>query len=375
MNMVFDLAKARRTMQEEGIDCIITTSHDNTYYSTGSSILTRIHLRRLAAAFFPLDGDPVFGVHANEEMATRSTSWIKDIRTYAGGEWEPLKSIDFVADVLREKGLEQARIGMELLDFPSLCLDHLRRLLPSAEFVDIEHIFNKMRAVKSAEELELLSVGNMATAKAITIAFEMARPSDTEKEIARNIANLILQYGANRLSPQVWLAAGENIHETHHVPTDYRIKKGDLVHVDTGGFFRGYRSDISRTAVVGEPNDSQLKAYEIAVGAEWAAAEAMTPGATVMDVHNAVKRFYESKGYEYNKAVVGHSIGIACHEFPFLGPSHGDWVLEPGMFFEVEPSISIGKERVHTEDSFIVEKGPAKNVSEYRDISEIQVIR
>jgi Xaa-Pro aminopeptidase len=86
--------------------------------------------------------------------------------------------------------------------------------------------------------------------------------------------------------------------------------------------------------------------------------------------------FYESEGYAYNRAFIGHSLGIGCHEIPFLGPSDGKWVLEPGMFFQVEPSISIGDSRVHTEDSFIVmENGPARNVSEYRDIGEIQVVR
>jgi Xaa-Pro aminopeptidase len=51
-------------------------------------------------------------------------------------------------------------------------------------------------------------------------------------------------------------------------------------------------------------------------------------------------------------------------------------MLEPGMFFQVEPSLTLGHTRVHTEDSFIVRrKGGAKNVSEYRDVSELQRIR
>ncbi len=74
--------------------------------------------------------------------------------------------------------------------------------------------------------------------------------------------------------------------------------------------------------------------------------------------------------------VIGHALGIGCHEYPFLGPSHADWVLEPGMFFQVEPSLALGHARVHTEDSFIVgRKGGARNVSEYRDVSELQRIR
>ena len=372
--MVFDIAKARKMMEEQGIDCTLATSRENVYYSSGSDIETISSLKRLAAIFLPIEGDPVFGVHANEKVTARNSTWIKDMRVYEGGEWEPLKGIDFVASVLKEKGMEKATIGLELFDVPGLCLDHLRKLLPSASFVDCKSIFDKIRSVKTSEELKLLSEANMQTAKAITVAFEMARPGDTERQIGRNMMDLVVEYGSDIVAFIV-LGAGKNIHETHHVPTDYKIKKGDLLHTDFGGWFQGYQTDISRMAVVGKPNSTQVKAYDIAVGAEWATADAMYSGATVMDVHNAVKAFYESKGQEYKRAFIGHSIGIGCHEYPFLGPAHGEWVMEPNMFFEIEPSCTIGDARMHTEDSFVTGKGKAKNVSEYRDISELQVIR
>ncbi len=374
MRTGFDLERARGLMDDRGLGCVVATSHDNVYYATGSDIMTITMLKRLAAAFIPLEGEPTFGVHANEEVTARESTWIGDVRVYEGGEWEPLKPIGFLAGVLSEKGLGESRIGLELLDLPGLCLDHLRRLLPSAEFVDCQPVFDKLRAVKSEEELRLLSEANMATAKAITVAFEMARPGDTEREVARDIMDLTVEYGADQVAFMT-LGAGRNVFETHHVPGEYRMREGDLVHVDFGAYFDGYMSDISRTAVVGEPDEDQLRAYEVSVGAEWAAAEAMRPGATVMDVHEAVKGFYGSEGYEYRRAFIGHGLGIGCHEYPFLGPSHGEWVLEPGMFFQVEPGLTLGRARVHTEDSFVVTDGGAMNVSEYRDVSEIQRIR
>ena len=370
----FDRAKARGLMEERGVDGVVATSHDNVYYSSGSDIMTITMLKRLAAVFLPLDGEPVLGVHANEEVTARESTWIGDVRVYEGGEWEPLVPIRFVADVLREKGLGDARIGVELLDVPGLCLDHLRELIPSAELVDCGPIFDRLRAVKSPGELKLLSEANMATAKAITVAFEMARPGDTEREVARDMIDLTLEYGGDQVAFMA-LGAGGNIFETHHVPGDYRIKQGDMLHVDFGCYFEGYLSDISRMAVVGEPDETQLRAYDIAVRAERAAAEAMRTGATVMDVHKAVEGFYEAEGFRYGRAFIGHGLGIGCHEAPFLGPSHGDWMLEPGMFFQVEPSLTIGHARVHTEDSFMITKGGAANVSEYRDTAELQIIR
>jgi Xaa-Pro aminopeptidase len=375
MRTGFNPAEARSLLEESGLDCAVATSHDNVYYTTHSEIMTISMLKRLAAAFIPLDGDPTFGVHANEIVTARNTTWIGDLRVYEGGEWEPLKPIDFVASILKEKGLARGRIGVELLDIPALCMDHLRKLLPEAEFVDCQHVFDRLRSVKSPEELSHLAKANMATAKAITVAYEMAEPGDTEKEIARDMMSLATEYGADSVAFMTF-GAGPNIFETHHTPGEYRIKEGDLLHVDFGAYFDGYLSDISRMAVVGEPDGDQLRAYEVSVGAEWITAEAMEPGATVLEVHDAVRTYYESQGHEYTRAFIGHGLGIGCHEAPFLGPSHGDWLLKPGMFFQVEPSLTLGRARVHTEDSFIVQtRGGAKNVSEYRDITELQRIR
>jgi Xaa-Pro aminopeptidase len=374
MKTGFDITKARRLMEEEELDCMIATSHDNVLYSSGADLMAINMLKRLTAIILPLKGEPVFCVHANEEALSRNSSWIDDFRVYEGGEWEPLKPVSFIADILIEKGLSRITIGIEMLEIPHLYLDCLQESLPSAKFADCKPIFDRMRAIKSQEELMLLSEANMATAKAITVAFQMARPGDTERKIAENMIKMVYEYGADQVG-FITLGAGENIFEIHHVPGGYTIKNGDFVHVDFGCFFNGYMSDISRVAVVGKPNDMQSKLYDVAVRAEKAVAEAMKEGTRIIEVHQAAKRFYESEGLTYNKAFIGHSLGIGCHEFPFLGPTHGDWVLESCMFFQIEPRVTLGNLTVHTEDSFIVTSAEAKNVSEYQDVTELQIIK
>lgn len=361
-------------IEAKGLDCAIATSQNNVYYASGSNIMTISMLKRLAAIFIPVDNDPVFGVHANEEVTARESTWIDDIRVYEGGEWEPLKSMDFVANMIREKGLDDAKIGVELFDIPALCMDYLRKLLPDAEFIDCQDIFDEMRSIKSPEEIKHLSDANMATAKAITVAYEMARPGDTERDVAQNMMELVVEYGADSVAFMT-MGAGPNIWETHHIPGDYVLKEGDMIHTDFGGNFDGYYSDISRMAVVGEPIEEQLRAYEMAVEVERATAEALVPRVKVIDVHNAVKDLYESKGFKYQRAFIGHSIGIGLHEYPFLGPAHGDWEIKEGMFFQVEPGCTVGKAKIHTEDAFKITDRGAQNVSEYRDVSDLLKIR
>ena len=246
--------------------------------------------------------------------------------------------------------------------------DYVRKILPDAKFVECGVIFDKMRSVKSSEELEILSEANMATAKAMSNAFEAASPGDTEKQIARHIMELIQDYGASRIA-FLNFAAGQNVMEPHHMPGDYRLKRGDLVHVDVGGTWKGYISDISRMAVVGEPSTEQRKAYEVIIKQMWDTAEVMENGATVQTANEAAKQSYESHGFKYPRYFIGHSIGLSGQEVPFLAPFHGDWVLEPGMVLQIESShVASDKIRVHYEDSFVIqEKESALNVSEYVD--------
>jgi Xaa-Pro aminopeptidase len=379
--MILDLLKVRKLMKESGLDCIIATTRENVYYCSGADV-GGMGLR-IMPVILPLDSDPVFLVHpsgsgAGEEKMVRRISWIKDIRTYSGGEWAPLEVWKQIADVIKEKKLNAAKIGLESYYIPYPVLDYLRKeKLPSADFIDAQLIFDKMRSVKSQEEIKILTDINMATAKAMAVAFEMARPGDTESQIAKNMMNLLLEYGAEKIK-NMMLAAGPYISEPHHVSGDYKIKKGDLIHVDGGGFLKGYGSDLSRMAVVGEPSKKQQEAYKVVIKQMRDAADAMRNGVKVIEVHKVAKQSYESQtGTKYPRFFIGHSTGIGGHEYPMLGPFHGDWVLEPGMYFQMEPShVASPDIRVHYEDSVVTQAmGPAKIVSEYRDTSELFVIK
>jgi hypothetical protein len=78
-------------------------------------------------------------------------------------------------------------VGIDRCFLPSLYYDVLCGRLPGVEFVDNQAIFDRLRAVKSPVEVKRLTEANMATARAITEAFEMAKEGDTEREIAMNM--------------------------------------------------------------------------------------------------------------------------------------------------------------------------------------------
>ena len=384
--MTFDLSKARSMMQKDGLECIVATTRQNVYYSTGHNNLSIDSSGRLGAAIFPFNGDPVYCVETNESFEAHKTSPIKDVRIYKeGGEWEPLKPWEFVAEVIEEKRLAKTKIGMEISMYscapagiPAAQVDYLRKLLPNAEILDCGHIFEKMRAVKTQEEIEIMEKAALITGEAVTTALETAEPGQTEKEVLLRIVNLCQEQD---LTGHGYVDAGPNIFTTHHKTSDYKIKKGDIIHIDFGVTSRGYETDVARAAKFGDPDRNETKTYEFATGVMMQVAETLVPGNTVLETHNATKKFYEDRGVQYRlvedqgRDFIGHSLGLAIHEAPFIGLSHSNWVIEPGMIIAIEPRATIGNARVHYEDMFLVTKKGARNISCCRDFTKMLAIK
>lgn len=173
-------------MEGAGIDALVATSPENVYYSSGSNIVTMFLLGRLGFVVLPLDGEPVFGVSSVEVSKAEKTSWIRDVKTYDGADYEPIKGIEFFTSLIKEKGLGESKLGIDRYFLPSLYYDVLCRMLPGVMFLDNQTILDHLRAVKSPIEVKRLSEANMATARVITETFEMAKEGDTEREIAKD---------------------------------------------------------------------------------------------------------------------------------------------------------------------------------------------
>ena len=119
------------------------------------------------------------------------------------------------------------------------------------------------------------------------------------------------------------------------------IQEQDVIILDLGCRYKSYCSDTSRTFFVGEPTDEQRKIYEIVRLAQAAGEAAVKPGATGQDVDRAARRIIEEAGYgKYFFNRVGHGVGIAVHENPYIIEGN-DKPLKPGNVFSIEPGIYI----------------------------------
>ena len=212
-------------------------------------------------------------------------------------------------------------------------------------------VLDPLRSRKDKDELELLREASGMVDKVVYKLIDFIRPGMTERDIMKMIPQFFEEAGCYEMSFGPIVASGPNGSMPHYSGDKRVIEKNDVIILDLGGRHNGYCSDTTRTLFVGAPTDEQKKVYETVRRAQAAGEAAVRPGATGQDVDRAARKVIVDAGYGdffFNR--VGHGIGLAVHESPFIIEGN-DKPLEPGNVFSVEPGIYLpGKFGVRIEN-------------------------
>jgi Xaa-Pro aminopeptidase len=133
------------------------------------------------------------------------------------------------------------------------------------------------------------------------------------------------------------------------------MRRGDLVKMDFGALVDGYRSDMTRTVVLGRAAGWQRDLHALVAAAQEAGRAALRPGVSVVDVDGAARQVVAAAGYgEEFVHGLGHGVGLQIHEAPLLGPT-GTGAVLAGMVVTVEPGVYLpGRGGVRIEDTVVV---------------------
>ncbi len=363
-----NVVRLQENMGRAGLDAILAMSPENVVYTTGCHlILAELLADHPSICVIPREGEPTFVVHGFEEEVARDGTWVSDLRTW-GWHDSPMQVL---GDVLREKGLEGSKIGIEksfwVLDF----YEALHAQVPKATFAGCEEVFDQTKMVKSPEEIEILSRAAVLTAKAIRLAYEMAQPGDTEASIQARIIYNLVKDGAEPLVFE--FSSGANCRRGHRFASLKRIEDGDLIHADAKGRFSGYWADVSRMAVVRKASPEHAQAYEDLLGIEGELIEAMKPGLPLSDIYKTALVAFRRRGLELTLPYIGHSIGTRIHEEPHIGAT-AEEILEPGMILTLEPLCNVSQTKLHVEDMILVTRDGARKLSDHADVSAMYAI-
>jgi Xaa-Pro aminopeptidase len=198
-----------------------------------------------------------------------------------------------------------------------------------------------LREIKDASEIELM--GKAAAMADFALAELLTRfgPGPTEREIARDLDQLVLAAGASGASFETIVASGPNAARPHHSPSDRRLEKGDLVIIDFGAECAGYRSDMTRSFVLGTPTTQQKEMLDAVLGAQQAGVDAVSAGVPASSIDDVCRSSLASVSLDqWFVHGTGHGVGLDIHEAPSVSAT-ATATLAPGHVITVEPGVYI----------------------------------
>jgi Xaa-Pro dipeptidase len=335
-------------MQAAGLDALCVFYPARVAYLTG---FHHIPTERPIALVIGSSGQSVVVVPAVEKEHAESSTAVDQVRVYFEypGAEHPMES---VAAALTEMSARPQRIGADhdgyvpYWGYRGPRLSHLIGVQP----VDCEPIVESLRRVKSSAEIECIQLSCDWAVRAHHRMQGAITTGKTEMECYMPAANeslfeMVQQMpgwrprGLDETGLTCMFVAGRSTAMPHGFVKGHAIQPGDVLVTGAGANIDGYRSELERTMIVGDPTPEQERAFAAMLALQTRAIEVMAPGVPAAEVELAAVRLAEEMGVADNlRHHVGHSIGLEGHEAPFLDRGD-DAVLEPGMVFTVEPGV------------------------------------
>lgn len=349
----YDKLKVR--MEQMGYDVVIAISPDNVLHFAETYIQTQKSIRdRLAIAILPKEADPVMIACIIEENTVEDETWIRDKRYYFEFKESP---IAFMVDALKERGLADKRIGIELDYLTAHYYRELMELLPNANLIPCTEVFNVVRTIKEPEEIKKLQYAAISTREAFERAIEESHVGDLESDLGKRTAKYMIDAGCSGIEFLV-MGTGPRSILVHGLPQDLPMEDGELGRIDVGGLFDHYNSDIARTFTIGTPKPKHVDIFSRMLEAWKTAIDACVIGAPANAPFFAAKKKSEEVGIPFARVHEGHGLGLSVHEYPMLAPGNTT-LLEENMVMCVEHAIHVDGYRYHIEDLIQVTKnGP-----------------
>lgn len=216
----------------------------------------------------------------------------------------------------------------------------LRDLSAIVSVVDEDEHLDQLRRIKDEQEIHLMERAAHIADEALQMVVADGLVGKTEKQIRNQLEYVMRSRGADGPGFSTIVATGINGASAHHEPTDAVVENGHGVVIDMGAEIDGYRSDMTRTVMVGSVGDEYQKMYDIVRQAQQAGLDAVRAGVRGAEVDAAVRVVFSAYGYEHEFTHgTGHGIGLYIHEFPILSPrctavlqAHEVVTVEPGLY-------------------------------------------
>jgi Xaa-Pro dipeptidase len=339
-------------MREHKIDALFLAGGTSMNYFTG---MRWGNSERLFATVVPVSGKsfcicPSFEEDRAREQLNMGPLEDADVLTWHEDE----SPYQLLAVGLQNAKITAGTLGIEERT-PFVFADSLAQASPGVKLVSATPITAGCRMIKSAHELELMTIANRATLAVYEAVFHALTPGMTTRQASGLIDTA---YGQVGFRGEASFEVGAYSALPHGSIAPQAIAEGVPVIMDDGCTVEGYQSDISRTFVLGKATDRMKKVFDIVHRAQRAALETAKPGVACQDVDAAARKVIVDAGfgpdYKFFSHRVGHGIGMDGHEWPYLVRGN-KLALAPSMTFSDEPGIYVpGEFGVRLEDDMYI---------------------
>ncbi|PIQ07360.1 MAG: type I methionyl aminopeptidase [Candidatus Nealsonbacteria bacterium CG18_big_fil_WC_8_21_14_2_50_37_10] len=220
--------------------------------------------------------------------------------------------------------------------------------------------------IKVAEEIEIMAEGGKILAKIMKELEKQVRPGITTKELDKVAEDLILKSGGKCSFKgyqgfPTCLCASINEEIVHAVPSERKLKEGDIISLDLGILYKGFHTDMAVTLPVRIVNPEVQRLIDVTKKALEIGIEKLKPGNYIGDISKAIQKYVEREGFNVVRELCGHGIGRKLHEAPqILNSVSFDEVtvdkvkyqedakikLKEGMVLCLEPMVTVGDWRI-----------------------------
>jgi ectoine hydrolase len=365
------IALARAAMARAGLDALFVEDPSNMAWLTGYDGWSfYVH----QGVILTHEGAPVWWGRNMDANGARRTAWLPEdsLRPYGdqyvqSTERHPMQHL---AGLLKDMGLESARIGVEMENYYFSAKAYITLLeeMPKAHIADATALVNWQRGVKSDEEIAFMRKAARIAEKMIDGAIERARPGLRKNELVAEIyRDAILGTDGNwgdypAIVPMC--PSGADASAPHITWDGAELQTNQCTFFELAGVYRRYHTPFCRTVYLGTPPDEMKRAEAALVEGLEAGLDAARAGNRACDIAHALAAPLERAGIERG-ARCGYPIGLSYP--PDWGErtvslrTEDETVLQPGMTFHFMPGLwsqAWGLEI--TESILITPDGPAE---------------
>lgn len=228
--------------------------------------------------------------------------------------------------------------------------------------------------IKNSRELAIMKEGGKRLIQIFKILLDNAKEGTALKELdqlakdeAKRLKGRPSFLGYKGYPAAICTSVNSGI--VHCIPNGYRLKKGDLLSIDCGFFFKGLHTDAAVSLIIGEDIHGYNSLLQSVYRALLAGTQAIKAGVKVGVISQAIESSLTGSRLTIMRQFVGHGVGRQLHEPPvipnFVGHDQ-DVVLPENSVIALEPIAGEGSEAYETSnDSWSARTVDSKAVAHF----------